>query len=38
MDTLQGASLEGAWNNLNRLKQTDPKAFECWHLAQRISR
>lgn len=38
LDTLRDASLEGAWSNLNRLKQTDPKAFECWHLAQRISR
>lgn len=28
------ANLDGAWTNLNRLKQTDPKAFECWYAAQ----
>lgn len=34
LDALRNASLEGAWTNLNRLKQTDPKAFECWHAAK----
>lgn len=34
LDSLRDASLDGAWTNLNRLKQTDPKAFECWHQAQ----
>jgi hypothetical protein len=28
--------LDGDWVNLNRLKQTDLKAFECWHRAQSI--
>lgn len=36
LDSLRDASLDGAWTNLNRLKQTDPKAFECWHTAQRL--
>lgn len=34
IDALRNASLAGTWTNLNRLKQTDPKAFECWHAAQ----
>lgn len=34
LDSLRDASLEGTWTNLNLLKQTDPKAFECWHAAQ----
>ena len=33
-DSLRDANLDGSWSNLNRLKQTDPKAFECWHAAQ----
>ena len=28
------ATLTDRWTRLNRLKQTDPKAFECWHEAQ----
>jgi hypothetical protein len=34
LEAIRDASLDGAWTNLNRLKQTDPKAFECWHQAQ----
>jgi hypothetical protein len=34
LEAIRDASLDGAWSNLNRLKQTDPKAFECWHTAQ----
>jgi len=36
VEAIREASLEGSWANLNRLKQTDAKAFECWHMAQRI--
>ena len=34
LEAIREASLDGAWTNLNRLQQTDPKAFECWHAAQ----
>lgn len=34
VEALRGARLEGPWENLNRLKQTDPRAFACWHQAQ----
>jgi hypothetical protein len=34
LEAIRDASLDGSWTNLNRLKQTDPKAFECWHQAQ----
>ncbi len=34
LNTIRDANLDGAWSNLNRLKQTDPKAFECWHRAR----
>lgn len=33
-EAIRDATLNGAWTNLNRLKTTDPKAFECWHQAQ----
>ena len=36
LDSLRDANLDGSWTNLNRLRITDPKAFECWHMAQRI--
>ncbi len=32
--SIRDASLDGGWTILNRLKKTDPKAFECWHQAQ----
>jgi hypothetical protein len=38
LDSLRDSSLDGAWTNLNRLKQTDPKAFECWLMAQMFRR
>lgn len=38
LDSLRDANLDGSWTNLNRLKQTDAKAFECWHTAQRMRR
>jgi len=34
LEAIRDASLDGAWTNLNGLKKTDPKAFECWHQAQ----
>lgn len=34
---LAEASLKESWQNLNRLKQTDVKAFECWYQAQQIA-
>jgi hypothetical protein len=34
LNTIRDANLDAAWTNLNRLKKTDPKAFECWHQAQ----
>lgn len=34
---LAEASLDGVWSNLNRLMQTDLKAFECWHRAQSLT-
>ena len=36
LDALRDAKLEDSWTNLNRLKQTDPKAFECWFQAQEM--
>lgn len=36
LEAIRDANLDGSWTNLNRLKQTDPKAFECWHTAQRM--
>ncbi|MCC5790415.1 MAG: nucleotidyl transferase AbiEii/AbiGii toxin family protein [Opitutales bacterium] len=36
LETIRDATLEGSWTNLNRLKQTDPKAFECWLQAQHL--
>lgn len=36
LDTLREATLAGSWTNLNRLKQTDLKAFECWFRAQEM--
>lgn len=36
LEALRDAALEGDWTNLNRLKQTDLKAFECWHQAQTL--
>lgn len=38
IESLRNAQLEGQWSNLNRLKQTDIKAFECWNLAQALRR
>ncbi len=34
IEAIRDAILDGGWTNLNRLKKTDPKAFECWHQAQ----
>ena len=36
LEAIRDATLEGNWTNLNRLKQTDPKAFECWLQAQHL--
>lgn len=36
LEAIRDASLEGAWSDLNRLKQTDPNAFACWYKAQRL--
>lgn len=36
LQAIRDVSLDGAWIHLNRLKQTDPKAFECWHAAQAL--
>lgn len=36
LEAIRDASLDGGWINLNRLQKTDPKAFECWHMAQRL--
>lgn len=33
---LQDATLSGRWMNLNRLKQTNIKAFACWFQAQNV--
>jgi hypothetical protein len=38
LQSLGPASLDAPWQNLNRLKQTDPSAFACWFAAQEIRR
>lgn len=37
-EDLRWAKLEAPWENLNRLKQTDPVAFACWIKAQELER
>ena len=34
INTVRAANLNASWINLNRLKKTDAKAFECWNQAQ----
>ena len=36
-ESLRWAKLDAPWENLNRLKQTDPLAFACWVKAQELS-
>ena len=36
-ESLRWAKLDAPWENLNRLKQTDPLAFACWLKAQELS-
>jgi hypothetical protein len=36
-ESLRWAKLATPWENLNRLKQTDPLAFACWLKAQELS-
>lgn len=36
LEAIRDASLDGACNHLNRLKQTDPEAFACWYAAQEL--
>jgi hypothetical protein len=36
-EALRWAKLDAPWENLNRLKQTDPVAFACWVKAQELS-
>jgi len=38
LDAMREAQLGDPWNNLNRLKQTDLRAFACWHRAQEIGK
>ena len=35
-EALRWAKLDAPWENLNRLKQTDPLAFACWVKAQEL--